>query len=576
MKPERRASERRTAPTRRDEITREEALALALDNLPIGVGLFHMDALPVFMNRRFMDMFGVPDGYLASPLTFMQAAEGGHLENWRQDPAEYFRRLTEALRQGRDYEAELGIGERVYYAHNRLIGERHLLATIVDITERVQAERRVAHLAHHDPLTDLPNRAAFAEKLAGVMEEARARGQKFAVLSADLDRFKDVNDIFGHGVGDALLREVAHRFRRSIGDNFLARLGGDEFTFISLDANQPEAAGVLARRLFASASGEVECAGHTLMVGLSIGIAIFPDDGADAATLLNNADAALYRAKSDGRGVIRSFAPQTDQRIREQRLLQQELRLAVPRGELALHYQPQSRVDGEFTGFEALLRWQHPTRGLLMPDQFIALAEENGLIVEIGEWVLREAAREAAGWARPLVVSVNLSPVQFRHGDLPALIHAILIETGLPASRLEVEITEGVLVDDFARAIAVLRRIKALGVHVAMDDFGIGYSSLSYLQAFPFDTLKIDRSFIARLGSESHTDEIVRAVIGLGRGLRLPIVAEGVETPEQLAFLAGEHCAGIQGYLIGRPRPIADYAEAVGRPHAARRRRAAG
>jgi EAL domain-containing protein (putative c-di-GMP-specific phosphodiesterase class I) len=300
------------------------------------------------------------------------------------------------------------------------------------------------------------------------------------------------------------------------------------------------------------------------MVGLSIGMAIFPDDGDNVTTLLANADAALYRAKEEGRGVMRSFSPEADARIREQRTLQSDLRQALKRGEFTLHYQPQSDVENGITGFEALLRWQHPGRGMLLPGSFISLAEENGIIVEIGKWVLREACLEAKTWNKPLAVAVNLSPVQFRYGDLAQTIHEVLLETGLAPNRLEVEITEGVLVSDFARALAQLRRIKNLGVHIAMDDFGIGYSSLSYLQAFPFDTLKIDRSFTNKLGKDTHTDEIVRAVIGLGRGLKLPVVAEGVETSEQLEFLAREQCKAVQGYLVGRPAPIADYADIVG------------
>ena len=290
--------------------------------------------------------------------------------------------------------------------------------------------------------------------------------------------------------------------------------------------------------------------------------------------MLSNADAALYRAKAEGRGTIRFFAAEMDRQLREKRSLQHDLRSALERHELKLFYQPQATTGGEITGFEALARWQHPKRGMVPPAEFIPIAEESSLIMSIGEWVLREACAEAASWPRPLQIAVNLSPAQFKQGDLPALVHTILLQTGLSPSRLELEITEGVLIGDFTRALSILRRLKALGVRIAMDDFGTGYSSLSYLQSFPFDKIKIDRSFIADVQSSHQSAAIVRAVIGLARGLEVPVVAEGVETSEQLAFLSQESCSEIQGYLIGKPSPIASYDEMVGRAGAAERMRA--
>ena len=311
---------------------------------------------------------------------------------------------------------------------------------------------------------------------------------------------------------------------------------------------------------------DFEIGGRRLRSGLSIGIAIYPNDGKDAATLLANADAALYRAKADGRGTIRFFEAEMDERLRERRAIQQELQSAIARNELELHYQPQAKIGGEIIGFEALVRWQHPTRGLVSPMTFIPIAEESGLIVPIGEWVLREACREASTWPKQLRVAVNLSPVQFRHGDLPALLHTILLETGLAADRVELEITEGVLIADFTRALSVLRRLKALGVRIAMDDFGTGYSSLSYLQSFPFDKIKIDRTFISNLESNPQSAAIVRAVVSLAHGLDLPVVAEGVENAGQLAFLTRETVDEVQGYLVGRPHPIAHYSTMTGHP----------
>jgi predicted signal transduction protein with EAL and GGDEF domain len=312
-------------------------------------------------------------------------------------------------------------------------------------------------------------------------------------------------------------------------------------------------------------AADFEIDGQTLSVGVSIGIAFFPINGADATTLLGNADAALYRAKADGRGVFRLFEADMDKKLRERRALQKDLRSAVERDELVLHYQPQAVISGEITGFEALVRWRHPERGMVSPGLFIPVAEDSGLIIPIGEWILREACREAASWPRPMQVAVNLSPVQFRRGDVAKLVHEVLLETGLPAGRLELEITEGVLIDDFSRAISTLRRLKSLGVRIAMDDFGTGYSSLSYLQSFPFDKIKIDQSFVSRVASNPQSALIIRAVIGLGHGLSMPIVAEGVETKDQLEFLRAEGCDEVQGYFIGRPLQIDAYAAVIER-----------
>ena len=327
---------------------------------------------------------------------------------------------------------------------------------------------------------------------------------------------------------------------------------------------QPSAAEALADRALHALDDDIEVAGQPLRAGMSIGVAVYPVDGADVSVVLANADAALYRAKAEARGSIRFFEPDMDKRLRERRALQHDLRFALSRHEIALHYQPQASIDGKIIGFEALVRWDHPTRGMVSPGEFIPLAEESGAIIALGEWILREACREAASWPTSLRIAVNLSPAQFRHGDLPALVHSVLFDTGLAANRLEIEITEGVLISDFSRAISILRRLKTLGVRIAMDDFGTGYSSLSYLQAFPFDKIKIDRGFIANLDRNPQSAAIIRAVIGLGHGLNLPVVAEGVETKEQLAFLRREACNEVQGYLFGRPAPIAQYARLTG------------
>lgn len=450
-----------------------------------------------------------------------------------------------------------------------------LLTILEDVTERKLGEQRIIHLAHHDPLTDLPNRAAFNAKLAAMIESAKASNEKFALLCTDLDRFKEVNDLFGHAAGDSVLLEIANRLRITAGDAFLSRLGGDEFPII-VSGPQPEAAQQMAKRLLAVMVEEIDYEGRKFRPGISVGVAIFPDDGSDVATLLRNADAALYRAKSEGRGMVRFYEAGMDRLLHDRRALQSDLAAAVEKQELKLHYQPQARMTGQVIGFEALLRWNHPGRGFVPPDTFIPLAEENGLIVSIGEWVLREGCREAASWPKPLQIAINLSPVQFRHGDLVSLIHTVLIETGLAPERLVLEITEGALMDDYSRAVSILRRLKSLGVRIAMDDFGTGYSSLSYLQSFPFDKIKIDQTFISNLERNNQSAAIVRAVLGLGQNLNLLVVAEGVENQEQLAILRHEGCDEMQGYLIGRPSPISEYQEMVGREATSNKRVVAG
>ena len=470
-----------------------------------------------------------------------------------------------------EFEIRVGDGSaHTFYVKKLIISEgddapEFLLTLAEDITERKNAEAQIAFLSHHDALTNLPNRAAFSARLASTLAGAAAAGERFTVMCIDLDRFKEVNDIFGHPVGDAMLRTVSARLQGAAQGAFIARIGGDEFSLIFPAGGETDLAEALANRLQASIAGDLEVEGHQLRTGLSIGVAIYPADGSTAEALIVNADAALYRAKAEGRGRTRFFDVEMDMRLRERRALQHDLRAALTRNEFVLHYQPQSEIDGDVVGMEALVRWNHPTRGLVAPDVFIPLAEESGIIIALGEWILREACREAASWPRPLRVGVNLSPIQFRQGNLSELLLSVLLETGLAANRLELEITEGVLVEDFSRAVSILGRLKALGVRVAMDDFGTGYSSLSYLQSFPFDRIKIDKSFISNLHSNAQSAAIVCAVIGLARGLKLPVIAEGVETRDQLSFLKRQACQEVQGYFIGRPQPICRYADMVGR-----------
>jgi diguanylate cyclase (GGDEF)-like protein/PAS domain S-box-containing protein len=440
---------------------------------------------------------------------------------------------------------------------------QYLLTVLEDVTERKRAEQRIARMAHHDSLTDLPNRATFNDAMQAAIEQAEKSAEQFVVLSLDLDGFKEANDTYGHSIGDALLREVAQRLQSAAEKSFVARIGGDEFTLIVTGGLQSATA--VAQRLLDALEEDFVIDDRRIRIGATIGAAIYPRDGDNAKTLMINADIALYRAKTETRGAVLFFNTEMGDQLRERRALHVDLRSAIERNELLLHYQPQNKISGETIGFEALARWECPRRGLVSPDVFIPIAEKEGLIVPIGEWVLREACREAASWPRPLTIAVNISPIQFRNDDLPKSVHSILLETGLLPGRLELEITEGVLIEDFSRAISILSRLKALGVRIALDDFGSGYSSLSYLHSFSFDKIKIDRAFIGDLEYNHHSMAIVRAVIDLGHSLRIPILAEGVESVVQHAMLLGRGCDEVQGYLTGRPLPIEEYARLVGR-----------
>ena len=427
-------------------------------------------------------------------------------------------------------------------------------------------------MAHHDALTDLPNRAAFDECIGATIDLAAVASDSFAVLALDIDRFKAVNDVFGHYVGDALLREAAQRLTVACEGAFLARTGGDEFVVISPAGSQPATGAALAHRLQEAFATEIEIEGHAIKIALTVGVALYPQDGADSAALVANANAALYRAKAELRGTVRFFDRTMDKQLRDQRALQQDLLSAIARDELTLHHQLQVAHHGEVIGFEALRRWQHPRHGMVPPSTFIPLAEESGSILALGEWAMRAACREAASWPKPLTVAINLSPVQFRDADCPSWCRGAARNRAC-ARAAGAGNTEGVLIGDFTRAVENLRRLKAFGVRIAMDDFGTGYSSFSYLQSFPFDKIKIDKAFIANVIESEQSATIVRAVIALGRGLGLPVMAEGVETDEQRKFLAEESCDEVQGYLIGRPMPIADYAEMVGHAPFGRKKR---
>ncbi len=442
-------------------------------------------------------------------------------------------------------------------------GSPHQAIAIRDLSARKRAEQHIRFLAHHDPLTGLPNRASFARALEDEIAHARRHDQTFAVLCLDLDRFKEVNDLFGHPVGDTLLQRVGQvLLKNAEGLGSAARLGGDEFAILLTNVQTAGRAGRIAEQLLDAFRIDNERAGSGAMISASIGIALFPDNADTSEHLMTHADTALYRAKLEGRGIYRFYETAMGAEVRERRLLEHDLRHAVSRNQLRLVYQPQVDLQtDEVTGFEALVRWEHPERGDVSPSVFIPVAEESGLILQIGEWVMRTACAEAVRWAAPLSIAVNVSAVQLHSPAFVQMLLEVLLQTGLRPERLEIEITETALVRDITRAVATLRQVRGLGVHIAMDDFGTGYSSLANLRAFPFSRIKVDQSFIRSVDSNDQSAAIVRAVLGLGSGLNVPVIAEGVERPEELEFLKGEVCQSAQGYLLSRPQDIGRFAE---------------
>ena len=447
-------------------------------------------------------------------------------------------------------------------------GAPRLAVALRDLRDRVAAEAKIRFLAHNDSLTGLPNRVTFNDCLEHQLKLHRRKDDAFAVLCLDLDRFKQVNDVLGHGAGDVVLKVVAERVAAVLGpEDVFARLGGDEFAIVRLGDCKPTDLAQLSEQILAAVAPEIAIGEQRASVGVSIGIALYPHDGDTATGLVSNADAALYQAKAAGRDGYRFFEAQLGAQLRERQLIEFDLRQALARGEFKVVYQPQAALkDGVIFGFEALLRWTSDKRGTVPPSMFVPLAEETGLILPIGEWVLREACAEAASWSKPLQIAVNISGVQLRSASLARRVKDILKETGLAAERLELEITETALIEDFEQALATLGQLKAIGVKVAMDDFGTGYSSLSNLRAFPFDKIKIDQSFVRNIDDSEQAQTIVRAILGLCRGLQLSVLAEGVETLEELAFLDRELCSEAQGYLFGHPGAITDFPQAFAGP----------
>ncbi|MET0969635.1 MAG: EAL domain-containing protein [Tardiphaga sp.] len=432
-----------------------------------------------------------------------------------------------------------------------------VMLALMDITERKRAEKRLAFMAHHDGLTGLPNRNLLRQRLDKTLAQVRRSGEQLAVLFIGLDNFKGVNDTLGHAIGDKLLRGVARRLRSTLREeDALARLNSDEFAIIQSGVHRPEEVVLLARRMLEAIGETYLLDGHSVVIGASVGIAMAPGDGDDSERLLKNADMALSRAKNDSRGTFSFFESGMDARAQTRRKIEIDLRAAIQADQLRPYYQPLiDLATGRITGCEALVRWPHPERGMISPGEFIPVAEDTGLINALGTQILRRACNEAARWPDEVRVAVNLSPLQFRAGNLLSVVMEALRHSGLPPRRLELEITETLLLEKSNQVLATLHALRALGVRISMDDFGTGYSSLSYLRSFPFDKIKIDQSFVRDLGANRDAQAIVRAIISLGVGLGVTITAEGVETEAELACLRGEGCHEGQGFLFSRARP---------------------
>ena len=502
------------------------------------------DGAVVAVNAAFTALVG-DDGAVGQPLT-----------RWITDIAattpDRLAQLTLTAADGSDIPVEV----TVRFDQRR--ARPQAIYSIRDLRARIAQERRIAYLAHHDSLTGLPNRTSFLEWLSRQTGPDSAH-RAVALLSIDLDRFKEVNDLHGHAAGDRLLAGIAERMKATLlPGEFIARLGGDEFV-AAMPVAEPDDAVALIDRLRDAITAPVilDQGGIEANCGVSIGVALWPRDATELSALINNADLAMYRAKASIATDACFYEEEMDKTVRTRRRMAKELREAIERGELSLHWQVQESVGtGAVTGYEALLRWTRADGSSVSPANFIPLAEQSGLILPIGEWVLRTACATAAGWAEPHRIAVNLSPVQLGHVDLPRLVQQVLLDTGLSPARLELEITETAMITDPVRTIHILRQLKAIGVSVAMDDFGTGYSSLSTLRSFPFDKIKLDRSFMAELNGAPQSAAIIRAVLTLGESLNIPVLAEGVETVEQLRFLREQGCDEAQGYLLGRPGPL--------------------
>ena len=553
-----------------DRLARQNALLetsrqqfdAVLDNMSQGLTLFDSDRNLLVCNRRFAEIYKlswdqVRPGTSFADIVGHRVAAGSFLD---MKPEDYLSRAANLVAMAEDFELIDPLGDgRSIFLHSRPMRSGGWVSTHEDITARRHAEASLTFMARHDALTELPNRMFFQERLADAIAMTQ-RGGSCVLMCLDLDRFKVINDTLGHSVGDGLLRAVSGRLSGAVraGDT-VARLGGDEFAIILLNLRPPEDAAVVASRFLEALREPYDIDGHRIMAGASIGISIAPRDGDCSETLLKNADVALYLAKTNGRGTFRFFKPDIDFCVQQRRTVELELRNAVPADDFELYYQPiLDLASGKVSGFEALIRWNHAVRGLVSPAEFIPIAEETGLIIPIGEWALRTACLEAAGWPEDVKVAVNLSPAQFRGSQLLGVVQEALAGSGLDPVRLELEITELLLLENSADRMELLHQLRALGIRIALDDFGTGFSSLSYLRSFPFDKIKIDRAFIRDVDTDKDSAVIVGAVVTIAQALGMTTVAEGVETMEQLAKVRDQGCSKVQGYLFSRPRPASE------------------
>ena len=537
---------------------RDSVFAMALSHLPHGVCMFDADSNLILCNPAYVRLYTLPPDLTLPGTPLQEILDYRHRTGSAPvDMGSYFDVVAVAMNAGGHAGTQVRLcdGRTIEITHKPL-GRSGYVACHEDVSATVEAERHIRFLATHDPMTGLANRTSLIDRLVRGIDATRPGGL-FAIHGLDLDGFKSVNDTFGHVKGDMLLKAATARLLSCVrqGD-MIARLGGDEFVLLQFGLDRPEQASTLAARLIEELSRPFDLHEDRVRIGLSIGIAVFPGDGANPETLLRKADVALYRAKLDGKNTFRHFEPSMDGPLEARRRLELDLREALARESFALHYQPViDTAGGTVNGFEALLRWTHPDRGNVPPLDFIPLCEETGLIVPLGEWVLRRACADAVHWPASVKVAVNLSAAQFRNGRLTKTVREALEETGLPASRLELEITESVLLVESDRTLRTLQELRALGVRIALDDFGTGYSSLNYLRSFPFDKIKIDRCFA---GSGADCEAIVRAVTELGAALNIATTAEGIETAAQLKRMRRHGCSEVQGFLFGRPGPVED------------------
>ena len=534
----------------------KQRLDTAMNTMTQGLLMFDRDERLIVCNRQYIDMYGLSSDVVKPGVYFREVIQHRHnTGSFQGDVEAYCNNVTSAVSQKQCIMIETPDG-RLIEIKNHPVCSGGWLATHEDVTERVRADERIAHLAHYDALTDLPNRILMREHLERRLAEL-ASGKSFAILYIDIDEFKGVNDSLGHEVGDELLCHLAKQLRSCVsGNDLVARLGGDEFAIIKTGFRDHAELTALAEQILTSLRAPINCKGQEITVDASIGIAIAPDHGDSLEELLKRADLAMYAAKSAGRRTFRFFAPEYDAKARLRRQLELDLRKAMTSREFEVHYQPLLDLSSNVvTGCEALLRWRHPDRGMISPAEFIPVAEETGLIEEIGEWVLKQACAEAASWPGHLRIAVNVSPVQFRSKTLALKVAAALAESGLTPERLELEITETVLIRDDEEALTILQQLRDLGVRIALDDFGTGYSSLSYLHRFPFDKIKIDRSFIKDIGERDDSSAIVQAVVTMAAARYMVTTAEGVETENQREILRRLGCTQMQGYLFSPAIP---------------------